>query len=192
MALNVLETGWNIFWTIIKGLATTGWNLFVGWIEGVWETFKTWWSESWEGLKDAVGDILGTLGDVVKWPFNQVIGMVESLINTALIGLNSMINLINKIPGISIPNIGQITLPRLALGADVIREGLAIVGESGPELIRLGRGAQVAPLGSSGDALRAEVGLEPAIQIGQVIFQGTPESMLEDWKRHTKLALRTI
>ncbi len=192
LALDVLKTAWNVFWTILKGLATTGWNLFVGWIEGVWETFKTWWSDSWEGLKDAVGDILGTLGDVVKWPFNQVIGMVESLINTALIGLNNLISLINKIPGVSIPMLGTVTLPRLALGADVIREGLAIVGESGPELIRLGRGAQVAPLGSSGDALRAEVGLEPTIQIGQVIFQGTPESMLEDWQRHTKLALRGI
>ncbi len=192
LVISVVKTAWNVFWTILKGLAQTGWNAFKGWIEGVWETFKGWWTRSWEGLKEKVTTALGGLGSAVKWPFNAVIGMIERLVNTGIDGLNSLAGAINKLPGVNIPMIGRISLPRLALGGDVIRQGLALVGENGPELVRLSRGAQVAPLGSSADSLRGEIGLEPMIQIGQVIFQGTPESMLEDWKRHTKLALRTI
>lgn len=192
LSMNIIKTAWNVFWTVLKGLASRAWEVFRKWFDGVWTTFKKFWSDAWEALKEKVGAVLGGLGDVVKHPFNLVIMMIEGLVNKAISGLNLLIGLANKIPGVSIPMLGVITLPRLALGADVIKQGLALVGENGPEIVRLSKGAQVAPLGSSSDSLRLDAGLGPSIQIDQVVFQGTPERMLEDWKRHTKLALRGI
>ncbi len=192
LSLSIISTAWDVFWTVLKGLAVRGWELFKKWFDIAWTKFKDFWSGAWEKLKEIVGAVLGGLGDVVKHPFNLVIIMIEGLINKAISGLNFLIGLANKIPGVSIPMLGVITLPRLRLGADVIKEGLALVGENGPEIVRLSKGAQVAPLGSSADASRGGFGLGPAIQIDQVVFQGTPEQMLEDWKRHTKLALRGI
>ncbi len=183
-----LGEAWSSFWDTIKSIASGAWDIFTGWVSGAWETFKETWSSGWESLKEAAGDALGGLGDVVKWPFNIVLGLIESTINTAIDGLNNLINLINKIPSISIPTIGRVSLPRLALGGDVVREGLAIVGERGPELLRLGRGAQVAPL----ESVNGDIGGGPTIQIDQIVFQGTPVEMLEDWRRHTKLALRGL
>ncbi len=189
LGIKLLVTLWTNFWDALTGLASGAWNIFTGWFGRVWDSFKEFWNKGWEQLRDAVTGIMDTVGNAVRGPFNAIIGLTERLVNIAIDGLNSLIGLANRIPGVNISIVGKISLPRLALGADVIREGLALVGESGPELVRLGRGAQVAPLGSIGLG-GGEAGLSPTIQIEQVVFQGTPEQMLEDWKRHTKLALR--
>ncbi|HYG58656.1 MAG TPA: hypothetical protein VD902_11420, partial [Symbiobacteriaceae bacterium] len=43
-------------------------------------------------------------------------------------------------------------IPMLAAGGHIGQSGLSIVGEAGPELLNLPRGATVAPLGAMGGA----------------------------------------
>lgn len=188
-AWEVVTEVWSGLWNGLKGIVSTAWNIFTGWIEGIWNTFTGWWSDSWESLKSAVGDIFSDLGSVLKAPFNAVISIVENLINTAIGGLNSLISVANKVPGVNISSVGNVSLPRLALGGEALRQGLALVGERGPEIIRLAKGAQVIPLNASN---QAGVDVGPAMHVENVNFYGTPQQMLEDYRRETKLALRGL
>jgi phage-related protein len=186
---NTLEEVWEALWEAIKNIAETGWELFIGWIEGVWELFTSFWENSWEDLVNFVGDVLGGLADIVRGPVNTVLGIIEALINNAIGGLNGFIGLINKIPGVNVSSIGFIDIPQLAMGGRIIKEGVALVGEKGPEIVKLSRGAQVLPLESGQPGTTFG---DPSIQIGQLVFQGTPASMMDDWRRQTKLALRGL
>lgn len=171
---------WRILWSIIRNV----WNAAVSFLGDIWDDLTEDWTNLWEGFKD-----------VVKGPLNFVLGVVEGFVNKAIDILNGLIGAANKIPGVDISSIPHISIPKLAIGGDVIRSGLALVGENGPELLALGKGAQVAPLGSTQSALGgglAGAGVGAGIHIDQVVFQGTPTQMLEDWKRYTKLALRGL
>lgn len=53
-------------------------------------------------------NILGKAVDAVKWAFEQAWGALKDLINGAIDGINDLIWLINKIPGVDIPEIGKI------------------------------------------------------------------------------------
>lgn len=103
-------------------------------------TFTGNWRKVWNGLKNIVSGVFNGLISVVKAPINSIIGMVNRMIG----GLNTI-----KIPdwvpllggkGINIPKI-----PMLAKGTDYFEGGVAIVGEEGPELVRMPRGSQVIP-----------------------------------------------
>ena len=52
-------------------------------------------------------DIIGKTVDVVKWAFEQAWAKLKDLINGAIDGINQLIGLINKIPGVDIPEIKQ-------------------------------------------------------------------------------------
>jgi len=52
-------------------------------------------------------DIIGKTVDLVKWAFEQAWGALRNLINGAIDGINQLIGLINKIPGVDIPEIKQ-------------------------------------------------------------------------------------
>jgi len=192
IGIKYVKQQWDNFWGGIKTKASNQWQSFKNWFSGVWDTFKNLWSRGWELLKTKVGTIIGGLKNVVKGPFNAVLAQIERFVNLGITGLNKLITLANKIPGVNIGQMGKISLPRLAHGGDIISQGLALVGENGPELLRLAKGAQVAPLGSTGDHFRSSVLGAPAMHIEQVVFQGTPQQMLTDWKRESKLALRGL
>ncbi len=70
---------------------------------------------------------------------NVIVGGVNAVIR----GINSIPNVKTPLGPIGIPDIPVI--PRLARGGLVTAPGMAVVGEQGPELVRLGRGAQVIP-----------------------------------------------
>jgi phage-related protein len=188
-AWRTLGEVWSALWKGIKNAAEEGWNIFLGWLNGIWTLFTAFWENSWETIKDAVGTVMGGIADVIRAPFNTVLGVIEALVNNAINGINGMINLINKIPGVNVGTVGNVSLPRLALGGEALRQGLALVGERGPEIIKLAKGAQVIPLN---DSRPAGVDVGPAIRVDNVNFYGTPLTMLEDYKRQTKLALRGL
>lgn len=50
-------------------------------------------------------DIIGKTVDLVKWAFDKAWGALKDLINGAIDGINTLIGLINKIPGVDIPEI---------------------------------------------------------------------------------------
>ena len=87
-------------------------------------------------------------------------------INGVLSGVNAVLTAWNSlsftIPSVTVPFVGTFggqtigtpnvgLLPLLAAGGQIQRAGSAIVGERGPELVELPRGAQVSPLNGDGN-----------------------------------------
>lgn len=107
-------------WTAIKNVFAT-WGEFFG---GLWDTIK----EKFTGLGTKLGD---AIGGAVKSGINGVLSFIERTINRAIGLINGAINLINKIPGVSVGKISPISLPRLAQGAVIPpnKEFLAVLGD---------------------------------------------------------------
>jgi hypothetical protein len=129
--------------------------------------------------------IFETLGSILKAPVNFMINAINSVIG-ALNSINITVPDWPILPpgirgqsiGFNIP-----TIPMLAQGTDFHRGGPAIVGEKGPELVNLPRGAQVIPNDDTNKILKGLVHdrqgtrLLAAIQgVGSNITGTTPAS----------------
>ena len=66
---------------------------------------------------------------------NGVISFASTIINGFIGAINGAIRLINKIPGVEIPVIARVSLPRLASGGVVDAGQMFIAREAGPELV---------------------------------------------------------
>lgn len=114
----------------------------------------------WNALSAAWGRAVG-LFQRVRNALNFA-DAFRSLKDGFKIALNAIIGLWNrlefKIPALKVAgkqifggaSIGTPNLPYLAKGGMIRRPGAAIVGEAGPELVELPRGARVTPLGKAG------------------------------------------
>lgn len=123
-------------------------KVFGGLIDFITGVFTGDWEKAWNGIKDIFGGIWEGIKAAFKAPINWIIQ-----------GINAFIRGINKI---KIPDwvplvggkgfsIGEI--PLLARGGEVTSSGTAIVGDAGPELVKLNKGAEVIPLrGGQGGA----------------------------------------
>ena len=92
-------------------------------------------------------------GDFFKKVWEGITNVFKTAINFIIKGINTLIGGLNKIKppqwltdltGVTGVNLNPI--PLLAEGGDVIEAGKAIVGEAGPEVLDLPRGARVTPL----------------------------------------------
>ena len=140
-----MATGWNNFWT---GVKTGGSNAWAN-LQNIWSGCVGWFKSSiispvssafkglWEGIKSFLTNPLEGIKTMFSNAFNWIIGKVNALIG----GLNKI-----KLPdflgggGINIPKI-----PTLWKGSNYTMGGLTLVGEQGPELLTLPRGASVTP-----------------------------------------------
>lgn len=100
------------------------------------------------GIASFIGSAFQAALNVVRGPINGIIGLV----NSAIRGLNSLsVTIPDWVPGVggqtwglNIPRI-----PMLAKGGTITGAGSVIVGERGPEILNLSRGASVVPLTGS-------------------------------------------
>ena len=123
-----------------------------------------------QSIKDTITNIFTSLWGIIKRPLNLVIGGLNLFIDGFEKIVNKAADLINKIPALKIPSwipwLGGKTfdlpdfpkldipdIPKLAKGGLVMRGGSALVGEAGPELLSLPRGAQVTPLDKAGQSI---------------------------------------
>lgn len=113
------------------------------------------------GVVGVVGEtfrnVFGAIGDFISNAFSNALGVVKGAIN-GIIGLvNGAIGALNNLR-VDIPDwvplvggtsfgVNLPTIPMLANGGEIMAPGLTWVGERGPELLSLPRGATVAPLG---------------------------------------------
>lgn len=102
--------------------------------------------EAAKSLGSGIGNaVANAFTAALKSMVRGAVSILNGIINT----INSVIDGFNKIPGPNIGKIGQISLPRgYAAGGTVPRTGWAMVGEEGPELVRLPGGAHVYPHGT--------------------------------------------
>ncbi|PPH51196.1 phage tail tape measure protein [Rathayibacter sp. AY1E1] len=141
LVLAVFTTVGALIGAVWSGL----WNGIISFFTGAWDTIA--------GILGTIGDtfatVFNTIGDVIRGAFEGVVSFVTDLINNIIRPINDLIDGVNGITGVvgdaigislSIPNI-----PMLAKGGTVTGSGSVIVGERGPELLTLPRGATVDP-----------------------------------------------
>ena len=75
------------------------------------------------------------VSNMFKSVINGVLSKVESTINGFIRMLNGAINIINKIPGVNITKVTELSIPRLAEGGMVNNGQMFIAREAGPEMV---------------------------------------------------------
>lgn len=98
------------------------------------------WSKAWTGITE-----------IFKGIFNGMLGIAQGLVNGIIDLINGVINGIDSVGKSVGINIGVIPhwagkLPGLAEGGTVLTAGRVLVGERGPEILNLQKGATVTPL----------------------------------------------
>ena len=133
----VVET---VFQTIIKLWDNSLKPMFQGVIDFIGGVFTGDWRRAWQGVSDIFGGIWNGLKTIAKAPLNAIINMVNALIG----GLNKL-KLPDWVPGIGGKGINIPKIPTLWKGSNYTLGGLTLVGEQGPELVNMPRGASVTP-----------------------------------------------
>lgn len=167
---SLLAGGFKLAWDAAKGaidLVKTAVETVVGWIDDAWTAtdklrgllvgaFKAALDTAKSGV-DTLGSAFGSLG-----------GLFRGAINTLIDAWNRLdfkidISVPDWVPGVGGKGfkVNDIfpDIPRLAVGGTVMEAGLALVGEKGPEIVELPRGATVHPHGTgpgSGSGIHLE------------------------------------
>ena len=131
-----------IGWVIAAGsLLYKHWDMVVGGISGMFT-----------GLWDTITSVASGLYSVFTGPLNAVAGIFNSTLGSLSVQVPDWVPLIGG------QEWGIPKIPMLADGTDNHIGGPAIVGERGPELVNLPRGAQVVPNDKTQELAKATSG----------------------------------
>ena len=130
----------TVFDTLIKLWDNSLKPMFQGIIDFLSGVFTGDWEKIWNGLSSFFGGVWEGIKTMAKAPLNFIIKMLNKVID----GLNKL-QVPDWVPliggkGINIPRI-----PELWKGSNFTLEGPTLVGEQGPELVNMPRGASVMP-----------------------------------------------
>ena len=93
----------------------------------------------WNTIKNTFVSIGTTIANGISGAFksvvNAVIGFASNTINGFIRSINWAIGVINKIPGVNIPSLQEVSLPRLAKGGIATTATIAEIGEAGDEAV---------------------------------------------------------
>jgi len=156
--IGIFQSVWNgitfIFSAVgawFGGVFTGAWNIIVSAFSGVAAFFTGVW-DTITGIFTTIGTAIGNgIAGAFKFVVNSVISFAENTINGFIKAINWSIDVINKIPGVSITKLALIQVPKLAEGGILRSPGRVLVGERGPEFLDLPKGAQVTPLQKAGN-----------------------------------------
>ena len=152
LALEALRLAVSIALDVLKTTFATPFNAIRDGIQTAFREAKDFVEERIDDIVTFFTDLPGRLAGLGSGMFDFIKNAFKSSVNFIIDGWNS---LEFKIPGFDPPGpgpkfggftLGLPDVPRLAEGGDVSRAGLSIVGEDGPELLKLDRGASVVPL----------------------------------------------
>lgn len=129
----------------IKPVIDSAITIFKGLISYITGVFTGNWKRAWQGVIDIFKGVFSGLVNVVKVPLNAII----TAINKVFEGIGE-IKVPDWVPAIGGASFSLPKLPMLAKGGIVQGAGAVIVGENGPELLDLPRGAIVQPLPQKG------------------------------------------
>lgn len=125
-------------------------NVFSGNWQGAWQNIKNIFSNIWEGMKNTVKTIFGLIGKMAinigktvgatisgafKAVVNGVLWAIEDILNSPIRAINSLTDVINRVPGINLGYLNTFNLPRLAKGGVISQPTQAIIGEAGREAV---------------------------------------------------------
>jgi predicted PurR-regulated permease PerM len=130
--------GWTNIGIWFHDRFTEAWNAITGIFGGIGE----WFHEKWQNIVDNFSNVFNGISSIASGVFNSVVGFFKNGFNNIIDLVNNVIRNIDNIKvagfGVSIP-----LIPHLASGIENFVGGLALVGEKGPELVNLPRGASV-------------------------------------------------
>ena len=108
-------------------------------IKSVFSSWGSFFGDLWTKIKNkfsSIGSALGTaMGNAVKSGLNKVIATVERAINKGIGLINGAINLANKLPGVDVGKVAEVSLPRLARGGVLEKGQVGILEGSGAEAV---------------------------------------------------------
>lgn len=125
-------------------------NVFAGNWKGAWQNIKNIFSNIWESIKNTaktmfiligrmavnVGTTVGaTISGAFKAVVNGVLRAIEDILNSPIRAINSLTDVINRVPGINLGYLNTFNLPRLAKGGVISQPTQAIIGEAGREAV---------------------------------------------------------
>ena len=120
----------------------TAFSSVVGFFQGIWNSISSMFTKIGTTIADGISGAFKTV-------INAVIKFAGGLINGFIRSINWAIDVINNIPGVNISKLQEVNLPQLYKGGTAITSGAALVGERGPEIIDMPKGASVIPLDRS-------------------------------------------
>ena len=187
------STAWNGIVSVFSGVASwfggifsSAWNMVVnafsgvvGFFQGIWNTIKNMFTTIGTAIANGIS---GAFRSVI----NSVISFAGNLINGFINSINWAIGVINKIPGVNITRLQTVNLPMLANGGNITRPGDVIVGERGPEMLHLPKGASVEPLDRKGGKT------ENKFYINIDARDKSPEEIANELVPKLKLALEVL
>lgn len=150
--VGIFSSAWDLIETVIGGALDTVKALFTDSLSAVTDSVSTaietivgFFVELPGRLASAAGDVFGFLWDSFRNVVNRVI---EAWNNFGIPSFHVHVTMPSAIPNIDFdtPAIPFPDIPLLAAGGTALRAGLAIVGDDGPELLNMPRGATIAPL----------------------------------------------
>jgi phage-related protein len=168
VAVDFVTKHWNWFaaagkaaWHVISGAASAAWN-------GVVKPVFNWIVGAAHWVVSMLGKVFGAVAKVIAWPFrwawqNVIQPIANWIVSAFRWVVREVTNAFNKILGPVKSVVGWLggaahnaggafhaaaKFAGLQSGGTITRSGMAWVGEHGPELLNLPRGAQVRPLTS--------------------------------------------
>jgi len=134
-------------WDVITVKAQEFGNNISGFINASVNNIRGVWSDFWGSLGSAVSGAFESIKGGIEGGINWIIDKINGLLSK----VNSVTSAINRLPGVEIPQIGEI--PALAKGGIVTKPTLALIGEAGPEAViplsRAGAGTGIGAMGNS-------------------------------------------
>lgn len=138
-------------WENMKATAVEIWDSVKESLSKTWDSIRKTATDVFEGLKKSISGIWEGLWANIKGTINSILGGVEGMANGVVSGINSVVRALNSlhfdipdwIPGglggktfgFSIPELGNISIPRLAAGGLVTQYTPAVIGEAGMEAV---------------------------------------------------------
>jgi phage tail tape measure protein, TP901 family, core region len=160
VTLDIISGNWGQAWTDMQDMFKGVWDGIKTFLQGAWEIITTllsnawkniqeifapigsWFHDQWQKVSDAFNSVLGGIGSVATNVWNSITSGVKSAFNGIIDLVDGVIGHINDI------NVGGVgihiaLIPHLASGIENFIGGTALVGEKGPELVNLPKGASV-------------------------------------------------
>jgi phage-related protein len=195
-AMNTALLANPITWIIIGVMALIGalvllalnWDSVFKWLTTVWAGFVGWITPGIKAIGDVFSTVFNGIGQVIGNVFNGVVWLVKSYINTILNLVNGVIGALNGVGSfISKATGGSIgfklnKIPLLANGGTITGSGTVLVGEKGPELLNLNRGASVVPLDkASGQTIVYNAAPNTSLDAEQALFTAMRRAKVVGW-----------
>ena len=137
--VTTLKSVWTSVQNIFKNVGSFFGNKFQSAFTAIKNAFKNTgsffgglWNTITKKFKNIGQKIGASMGSAFKKAVNSVFATIENVVNSPIKAINSLIGIINKVPGINLSKLKTFNLPRLAQGGWVAANNpqLAIIGDN--------------------------------------------------------------